>query len=326
MSSTINNYVHRLKRAYKQLENCRLVANRLITEATCAEFDAICNGCAPVDREEGYIVNTIRQLTKSHMGAYDLPELYHYAVAVGGLPLLTNLRVNDIAHLPFSTDEVFCRITAYRTFGDRTARPAPREPREQPSEAKRPLRMEHRFIREEPQDKNAEGEVSLRPQSKAAKWNQWSDEEQRKNALYRKQRSIPPMSPRKIAAPPKRPVERTPREQAPKEKIPREHVPKEKAPTEEDLANDLVGEKKSVKKAAPKKAAAPRKKMPAMMLDDFLDLKDDIVSAIDNPADKPNDKPNDKPADKSNDKQADKPADKPADLSKSWADMADDAE
>jgi hypothetical protein len=344
MTSAINNYNQRLFRAYKQLEKCRLVANRLITEATCAEFDAICNGCAPVDREEFIVVHTIRSMTRASMTAFETPGMEHYAVVVGGLPLLNNLRISDIAHLPFSTDEVFCRITAYRVFSNRDPRPAPKQRREQ---FDGPLQRKEQFDgplqRKEPEDA-----VSTRPKydgfrstkqyvprsadSRSAD-SRYADTRESKYDARKPMKIIPrpgrernaefPPWPNKEEIDARRELRKT--AEAPKKK------PKKPADvTEADLAADLVAEKpvKQVPKPAAKKVPAqPRKKMPAMMLDDFLDLKNEIAEDIKRPVEKEEENKEgkkDEREEKNKEENKEKNKEENKDLSKSWADMAEE--
>lgn len=312
MTSAINNYNQRLSRAYKQLEKCRLVANRLITEATCAEFDAICNGCAPVDREESIVVHTIRNMTRASMAAFETPGMEHYAVVVGGLPLLNNLRISDIAHLPFSTDEVFCRITAYRVFSNRDPRPAPMQRREQ---------FDGPLLRKEPEDA-----VSTRPKYdgfRSAKQyvSRSADSRESKYDARKPMKIIPrPGRERNAEFPPwpnKEEIDAR-RELRKAAEAPKKKPKKPADVTEADLAADLIAEKpvKQVPKPAAKKVPAqPRKKMPAMMLDDFLDLKNEIAEDIKRPVKKEEENSNEIAEEKEKKKE---------DLSKSWADMAEE--
>lgn len=323
MTSAINNYNQRLSRAYKQLEKCRLVANRLITEATCAEFDAICNGCAPVDREEFIVVHTIRNMTRASMVAFETPGMEHYAVVVGGLPLLNNLRISDIAHLPFSTDEVFCRITAYRVFSNRDPRPAPK--RRDMEQFDGPLQ------RKEPFDgplrsKEPEDAVSTRPKYDGFRsTKQYTPSRESKYDARKPMKIIPrPGRERNAEFPPwpnKEEIDAR-RELRKAAEAPKKKPKKPADVTEADLAADLIAEKpvKQVPKPAAKKVPAqPRKKMPAMMLDDFLDLKNEIAEDIKRPVKKEEEEKKEKKKEN-----GDEIAEKKEDLSKSWADMAEE--
>jgi hypothetical protein len=120
MSSVSKNYTQRCHKVFEKLKNCALVREKRVDKHTCAEFEAIANGCAPVSDEEMTIVSVIREISKANTiidkqtgsvkSAFLGQNLQHYSVVIGGIILAKNLDISDFAFILFSTNSEFCKV------------------------------------------------------------------------------------------------------------------------------------------------------------------------------------------------------------------------
>ena len=279
-SQPVNAYIQRLSRTYLQLQHCRMVTDKLVTEATCAEFDAICNGCAPIG-QEFIVVSTLRMVAKSDVNAFSSPDLQHFSVAACGPSLLNNLGINDIASLPYSGNGIFCRIAPLKMY------PGGRGPRAEDSQptadSYKPFASSRDPVKNYPKKspRNLEAWLSLRDDSKAPpKRSQYREVYERPPA-YKKQ-----MHPNAGAT---KHVSYMDDEHSVGSHSVGSHVadsresekpvrimknPDAKVPSKK---NAPQGNKRSdaPHAAEPKQ---PRKKAPSMLLDDFMQLRDDVIS------------------------------------------------
>jgi hypothetical protein len=355
MATVSNIYIQRLSRCYEQLLRCKLVSEKKASASTCAEFDAICNGCSPISIEEQAVVATIRGISRaSESGSvFSAAGLQHYSIVVGGLILANNLGISDIAYVTYSTNEIFSKCIPKKKYNsvpdvgkkkimnrpaganstaDGTTnpksdevvpngeedyppldnRPQDRHPVDKPSRKSKyvPLRPPER-----PTLDDAEKAVKTIPKPKqgVAAWREYSTDRSSPQSKYKSAKAeshgasgVTPEKDTKQGI--NKPIEDAADATHPA------------ADTEPSLPTKNA---KSSTKRPPR--ASTRKKAPLMVLDDFMQLKSDIMAeTIRFPAEtvqSPADPPAASPAKNVTPVELPVPQDQ---LSKSWADIAEE--